>query len=103
MDEREARNFLRPTAPAVGLRVLRARRMKLFDLTGRTAIVTGGEGLLGKQHCAAIRECGGTAISLDVEQTADVLCDITKPKDVQRASAKIPRCDILINNAAFNG
>jgi 2-deoxy-D-gluconate 3-dehydrogenase len=30
-----------------------------FDLTDRTAIVTGGAGLLGKEFCRTLAEAGG--------------------------------------------
>ena len=30
-----------------------------FDLTGRTAVITGGAGLLGKEHAYAIAGAGG--------------------------------------------
>lgn len=73
-----------------------------FDLTGKTAIVTGGSGFLGAYHCEAIRQMGGTAIAVDINPKADAVCDITDPDRVQALSGRVPRCDILINNAAVN-
>ena len=35
--------------------------MKLFDLTGRTAIVTGGNGGIGRGLAVAFAEAGGVA------------------------------------------
>lgn len=37
----------------------------LFDLTGRVAVITGGAGMLGMQHAAAIAEAGGHAVLAD--------------------------------------
>jgi len=38
----------------------------MFDLTGRTVLITGGCGQLGKQHAEAILECGGDVILADI-------------------------------------
>ena len=37
-----------------------------FDLTGRVAVITGGAGLLGRQHGAAIASAGGTIVLADI-------------------------------------
>ena len=34
--------------------------MKYFDLTGKIALITGGAGLLGVKHAAALLACGAT-------------------------------------------
>ena len=94
----------------------------LFDLTGRVAIITGGAGLLGRQHAAVIAEAGGHVVLADLsaEQAAmaaaehssasgveavGVGADITVKADVERmvaeALARFGRVDILINNAAM--
>ena len=39
----------------------------MFDLTGKTAFITGGAGLLGRKHAEAIIEFGGTAIVSDID------------------------------------
>ena len=74
--------------------------LDLFSLKGKTAIVTGGEGLIGKMICETIRELDGIAISVDIKETADIRCDITVFSDVLKL-AHIP-CDILVNNAVGN-
>jgi NAD(P)-dependent dehydrogenase (short-subunit alcohol dehydrogenase family) len=97
---------------------------QLFDLTGRTAIITGGAGLLGIQHAEAIAEMGGIPILMDlpserldrsVERLArefgvPVSCapaDITRKDQVERAVRAVVerfgKIDILINNAGFTG
>ena len=99
------------------------RLPKLFDLTDRVAVLTGGAGLLGQQYTrillaagarvvvadvaaeraaataeAAVREVGGEAIGVGV--------DVSRPDDVAAmvaaAMARWGRIDILINNAAID-
>ena len=93
----------------------------VFDLSGRVAIITGGAGMLGMQHAAAIAEAGGHVVVADVaedtEQSAVALTeahgieafgvrvDITRQREVDAmvgaVMAKFGRIDILINNAAL--
>ena len=95
---------------------------KLFDLTGRVAVITGGAGLLGEQHARAIASAGGSPVLLDVTARADAkaeqisvefgvsawsrVTDITQPQDLnaclQEILSRFGRLDILINNAANN-
>jgi NAD(P)-dependent dehydrogenase (short-subunit alcohol dehydrogenase family) len=95
----------------------------LFRLNDKVAVITGGGGLLGYQHAAAIIGCGGTPILLDIDPTgleknqaqlkeefdlAPMIlpCDITDLDEVKIAKQTIlahyARIDILINNAARN-
>ena len=39
-----------------------------FDLTGRTAVITGGAGLLGKEHAYAIAGAGGIPVLVDIQK-----------------------------------
>jgi NAD(P)-dependent dehydrogenase (short-subunit alcohol dehydrogenase family) len=92
-----------------------------FQLNSRVAIITGGAGLLGKQHAAAIAEAGGIPVLWDINQDAvesaaenirriyNTKCigqkvDITELTDVQLAFASVldqfGAAHILINNAA---
>jgi NAD(P)-dependent dehydrogenase (short-subunit alcohol dehydrogenase family) len=94
----------------------------LFDLTGRVAIVTGGAGMLGMQHAAAIAEAGGHVVVADLRAQAalqsaaeisarfgvealGVPADVADKSQVERmvasTMAKFGRIDILINNAAL--
>jgi len=96
---------------------------KLFDLSGRVAIITGGAGLLGVQHAEAIAECGGIPILWDINYNKSLKeaerikkefnlpsigmnVDVTNYKSVQEGFQKVlnsfRRIDILINNAASN-
>jgi NAD(P)-dependent dehydrogenase (short-subunit alcohol dehydrogenase family) len=90
----------------------------MFDLTGKTAFITGGGGLLGKQHAETIIEAGGKAIIADfniisavattgfLNEKYDRECafpcfiDVTRKDLVEKAVAKYDKIDILINNAA---
>ena len=90
----------------------------VFDLTGKTALITGAGGLLGPKHAEAIIEYGGKVILTDhhlerVEAQADRLnstygvgsavyyhMDVTDPLSVQHVVNTVDRIDILINNAA---
>jgi NAD(P)-dependent dehydrogenase (short-subunit alcohol dehydrogenase family) len=95
----------------------------LFRLDGRVAIITGGGGLLGYQHAAAIASLGGLPVLVDIdaaslERNAALLtkeagctplrlvADITKLDSVQVACDRVlnqhGKVDILINNAARN-
>jgi NAD(P)-dependent dehydrogenase (short-subunit alcohol dehydrogenase family) len=95
----------------------------LFDLSGRVAVITGGAGLLGVQHAAAIAEMGGLPVLMDLDGDAagaraaelrvtyggaafGIEADITQPDAVSDALAQVlgrtGRLDILINNAAIN-
>ncbi|MDH4164583.1 MAG: SDR family oxidoreductase [Nitrospirota bacterium] len=95
-----------------------------FDLTNKTALVTGGAGLLGIEHAAALLETGAMIVLTDISETAlfeakkKLLNDIdparvlTKVMDVSRldsirtVAAELEtigrRIDILINNAAID-
>jgi NAD(P)-dependent dehydrogenase (short-subunit alcohol dehydrogenase family) len=92
---------------------------KLFDLTGKIALVTGGTGLFGKPISTALAEAGATVIiaSRGVENCQKVaeqlnqqgcraegmLLDLTDEKSikdlVEFIIAKYNQIDILVNNA----
>ena len=101
----------------------RAQGRRLFDLTGRVAVITGGAGLLGVKHAEAIAEMGGLPVLCDVRgeeaeraaariakryavRALGVRADITDPRQVatlrDRTLSSFGRVDILINNAACN-
>jgi NAD(P)-dependent dehydrogenase (short-subunit alcohol dehydrogenase family) len=90
-----------------------------FDMSGRVAAISGGAGLLGREHAAALLEVGARVAMLDVDAgtaadaaaelgpgAAAIAVDITSPADVDRSLADVlerfGRVDVLINNAARN-
>jgi NAD(P)-dependent dehydrogenase (short-subunit alcohol dehydrogenase family) len=92
---------------------------RIFELSGRVAVITGGTGLLGISHARAIQAEGGIPILLDIKTPGDeklkemagfnvhtLICDITNETEVNSALTVIlrqfGRIDILINNAANN-
>ena len=90
----------------------------LFDLTGKTALITGAGGLLGPKHAEALLEYGANVVLTDwheekVEKVSADLnnkygkgrpsfycMDVTNKEMVQGVADKLERVDILINNAA---
>ena len=41
--------------------------MERFSLEGQVFVITGGAGLMGRQHALAIAEAGGVPVILDIE------------------------------------
>jgi NAD(P)-dependent dehydrogenase (short-subunit alcohol dehydrogenase family) len=90
-----------------------------FDLNGRTAIVTGAAGLIGRQHCRALAEAGARVVATDRDPAAlGALAEdcggplLAIPADVADAGSvrgllaetlrQTGRVDVLVNNAAIN-
>ena len=92
---------------------------QLFDLSGKTALVSGGSRGLGLQMARALGEAGARLMissrkASDLEQTADTLkaegldvqwlaADCAQESDIQHLTAqtlhRMGRIDILVNNA----
>jgi len=93
---------------------------KMFDLTGKTAVVTGGTGILGRCFCAGLAEFGANVVIIDIDdstvvnfaqelssnygvKTLGIKCDISSPKEVKDAIKfivdKMGLIHILHNNA----
>ncbi|MCX8105397.1 MAG: SDR family oxidoreductase [Ignavibacterium album] len=92
---------------------------KLFDLTGKVAIVTGALGLIGKHHCYALSEAGANVVVADLNESdcesfakslptksVGVEVNIVDRKSVENLRDKtlkeFGQIDILVNNAAIN-
>lgn len=86
--------------------------VSLFSLEGNVAIVTGGAGRLGFQHCQILHDAGARVFSFDISRNEKMdfasqhFVDITRRGDVFEMVDDIfescGQIDILINNAAFN-
>ncbi|MEA5403882.1 SDR family oxidoreductase [Arcicella sp. DC2W] len=92
---------------------------QLFSLVGKTAIVTGGTGLIGKKHCEALIAVGANVVVADIaqanpkafaetfgENALGVNIDVTNETSLIDAKneilARFGSIDILVNNAAIN-
>ena len=97
----------------------------MFDLTGRTVLITGGCGQLGMQHAEAILEFGGEVVLADIvseeeqekvvthlkqkyddpiwkPEISSVYMDVTDKVSIQKAVDKYVKIDVLINNAGID-
>lgn len=95
-----------------------------FDLTGKTALITGAAGLLGIEHGAALLDSGATVVLTDMNAVAledavkilskqhdrmrilTAAMDVTDSAAIETVSKMITsqglRVDILVNNAAID-
>jgi len=98
--------------------------LRQFNLTGKTALITGAAGMLGIEHSSALLEAGASVVLTDVNRSALSLAnsillksfdprlirievmDVCSLSDIQRVSDLLVksgfRIDILINNAAVD-
>jgi len=67
----------------------------MFDLTGKTAVVTGGAKGIGAATARALEQAGAKVHVLDIENG----CDVTDAAQVKKAFEKIQTMDVLVNNA----
>jgi len=99
--------------------------LEKYNLSGKTALITGAAGLLGYQHALALLECGANVIMCDLKvKNFDYLLpeiellnlnrnqlllremDVTQHEDITRLAnelqAESRMVDILVNNAAID-
>ncbi len=75
---------------------------RLFSLEGKIAILTGGEGFLGRQYCQALSDAGAEVIVWDIVRGVDVTNSDSLTAAADNAIQRFGKIDILIHNAAFN-
>jgi NAD(P)-dependent dehydrogenase (short-subunit alcohol dehydrogenase family) len=100
---------------------------RMFDLTGRTAVITGGAGMLGRQYGRTLLEAGANVVLADLEASRPAVAvgeiaqtlggtaparslgigfNVADQRDVERmvreTVARFGSLDILINNAAID-
>mgnify|MGYP001230751322 FL=1 len=96
--------------------------LEKFSLDGRTALVTGGAGLLGKQFTGALGQAGAKVVVSDLDSSAAekhveelrhkgiqamaVTVDVTNPESVsnmvEQAVSAFGSLDVLVNSAALD-
>lgn len=97
---------------------------KLFDLSGRVVIITGGAGLLGTEYAHGLSQAGANVVvsDLDYERCNELVnelekkynvnplavrLDITNKKSVENMVSKVmkkfSKIDVLVNNAVIQG
>lgn len=100
---------------------MKSHYKSLFDLTGKTAIVTGGTGILGQHFCRGLAEFGAQVAVVDLDQErasvfadelaenygvrcAGVACDVSDPASVHgmidTVVGGLGPVHVLHNNAA---
>lgn len=101
-----------------------SKAFEKFDLTGKTALITGAAGLLGIEHAAALLESGATVVltdiceaglaaaratllqNVDASRTQTRVMDVSNPEAIgivaESLIAESLRIDILVNNAAID-
>jgi NAD(P)-dependent dehydrogenase (short-subunit alcohol dehydrogenase family) len=98
--------------------------MNKFDLRGKTALITGAAGLLGREHAYSLLENGATVVLTDMSPAAldaavqalrehhdpqrvlAAVMDVTDPVEIEGVAQSLVRdglrVDILVNNAAID-
>lgn len=95
-----------------------------FDLTGKTALITGAVGLLGMEHAAALLESGAMVVLTDIGEESlnaaritlandfdqshilTYVMDVSQFEEIRAVAEQLEsdgiRIDILVNNAAID-
>ncbi len=97
--------------------------LERYDLSGKTALITGASGLLGKEHAKALLNCGAYVVLTDIaefdfendDELRDyakrnmvhfLIMDVTNKPSIVTVNEKLSISghipDILINNAAID-
>ena len=91
---------------------------KLFDMTGKICIVTGGTGYLGSENVKVLKDFGATVVIADIRAAEErwanavqpvgdmfVECDVSSSESIracfQKVADKYGRIDVLVNCACY--
>ena len=84
-----------------------------FELTNRTALVTGGASGIGEAICRVFSAAGARILIVDIDSARaealaselprahPITCDIAKEASVKKLFAELQKLDILVNNAGI--
>jgi 3-oxoacyl-[acyl-carrier protein] reductase len=74
--------------------------LRTEKLKGKTAVVTGAAGAMGRAVAAALRADGLRVVGLDVKPAQGcVVCDVSDADAVAKVVRRVGRVDVLVNNA----
>ena len=73
--------------------------MEIFDLKGKTAVVTGAARGIGRATADLLEKAGAKVFRLDLD--SGILCDVSDEKQVEKTFKEIGPVDILVNNAGI--
>jgi NAD(P)-dependent dehydrogenase (short-subunit alcohol dehydrogenase family) len=90
-----------------------------FDLTGKTALITGAAGLLGREHAAALAEIGARVVLTDLDparldasaaalkavygaRIVTAAMDVTSEASIRAVGETCGPVEVLVNNAAVD-
>src|SRR5262249_30224906 len=116
------RSLQRQAPPVTATMERDIHALAALPLTDHVAVVTGGGGLLGWQHAAALRDAGAPVVLADLAKSIErcdhghlpegpgdvmpVATDVVDPAQLVRLRdtilARFGRIDVLVNNAALD-
>ena len=85
--------------------------MKTIDLTGKTAVVSGGGGEIGYALCVGLADAGAKVVALDIktdrvdgsnDRITAVRSDLSEIAGISSAVEDIGEIDILVHAAGVN-
>lgn len=101
-----------------------SKPLNKFDLTGKTVLITGAAGLLGREHAAALLATGANVVltdigeaalasarsvlarNVDAERIVTHVMDVSRLDSIRRVAGELLaanlRVDVLVNNAAID-